>query len=63
MKLKSISVLLILACSSLLGSPRKFPCPEREATTARIEKPATEAAAMTDDAVFLPMHHFSTTVL
>lgn len=62
MKLKSICVLLILACSSLLASPRKFPCPEREAATVRIEKAQIETA-QTDDADLLPIHGFTGTFL
>ena len=62
MKLKSICVLLILACTTLLASPRKYPCPERETATARVDKAVTEAA-VADDTDFLPMHRFSKTVL
>ena len=62
MKLKSICVLLILACGSLLASPRKFPCPERAAAEARIEKAGTETA-LADDTELLPIHRFSGAVL
>jgi hypothetical protein len=62
MKLKTICVLLILACGSLLASPRKYPCPERETAAARIEKADTEKA-LADDTEFLPIHRFSGTVL
>ncbi len=64
MKLKFICVLLILACGSLLASPRKTPCPERETATVRIDKANTAAAAaLADDTDFLPMHSFSMSVL
>jgi hypothetical protein len=62
MKLKSICVLLILACGSLLASPRKYPCPEREAAAARIIK-ANAGTAMAVDTDLLPIHRFSGTVL
>jgi hypothetical protein len=62
MKLKIICVLLILACSTLLASPRKYPCPEREAAAARIEKAGTETA-LADDTELLPIQRFSGTVL
>lgn len=62
MKLKVICVLLILACGSLLASPRKYPCPEREAAAVRIDK-APAGTAMATDTDFLPLHRFSGTVL
>jgi hypothetical protein len=62
MKLKIICVLLIVACGSLLASPRKYPCPEREAAAARMEKAATETA-LADDTELLPFQRFSGTVL
>jgi hypothetical protein len=62
MKLKAICVMLVLACGTLLASPRKLPCPEAQAA-ARVEKAHTEATALADDADFLPIHRFSSTVL
>ena len=38
MKLKFICVLLILACGSLLASPRKYPCPQADTASVRVEK-------------------------
>lgn len=63
MKLKVICVLLVLACGSLLASPGKYPCPEREAASVRIEKANTGTAALADETEFLPIHRFSGTVL
>jgi hypothetical protein len=62
MKLKVICVMLILACGTLLASPRKYPCPERAAAEARINKAATETALI-DDIELLPFQRFSGTVL
>lgn len=62
MKLKTICVILILACGSLLASPRKLPCAGRAATEVRIEKACTETA-QNDDTQLLPIQRFSNTVL
>jgi hypothetical protein len=56
MKLKSISLLLILACTTLLASPRKLPCPGREAAASIIK---TGTVAVADDSDLLPMHRLS----
>jgi hypothetical protein len=61
MKLK-ICVLLILACTTLLASPRKYPCPEADTATVRVEK-ANADAALAEETDLLPMHGMSGSVL
>lgn len=63
MKLKFICVLLILACTTLLASPRKYPCPQADTASARIEKANADAAALAEETELLPMHHMSGSVL
>jgi hypothetical protein len=62
MKLKSICVLLILACGSLLASPRKYPCPEADTAAVRVEK-AKADPALAEETDLLPMHGMSGSVL
>ena len=62
MKLKFICVLLILACGSLLASPRKYPCPQADTASVRVEK-ANADAALAEETDLLPMHSMSGSVL
>ena len=57
-----ICVLLILACGSLLASPRKYPCPQADTASVRIEK-ANADAALAEETELLPMHSMSASVL
>ena len=61
MKLR-ICVLLILACGSLLASPRKHPCPQADTASVRVEK-ANADAALAEETDLLPMHNMSGSVL
>jgi hypothetical protein len=61
MKLKSICVLLVLACGSLLASPRKISC-NQSGCEAEVIKVSTETAH-NDETQFLPIQRFSNTVL
>ena len=61
MKLR-ICVLLILACGSLLASPRKYPCPQADTASVRMEK-ANADAALAEETEFLPMHMMTGSVL
>ena len=61
MKLK-ICVLLILACTTLLASPRKYPCPQADTASVRIEK-ANAGATLGEETELLPMHSMSASVL
>lgn len=61
MKLR-ICVLLILACGSLLASPRKYPCPQADTASVRVDK--TNADAMlAEETELLPMHNMSGSIL
>jgi hypothetical protein len=62
MKLR-ICVLLVLACGSLLASPRKHPCPEADTAAVRIEKANADAAALAEETDLLPLHGMSGSVL